>query len=577
MPGALMQLVAVGAQNELVNGNPSMTHFRSVFRRHTNFAMEHIRMTFSSSNLQFDTFGTRTLSCRIDRYANVLHDCYLSIMLPDIWSPMVPITSGSAPPTGYSTPCTALGYEFQWIPNIGYNMIDHIELVMNGTVIQRLNGEWLKMYSYFTHDQNKRKIVNQMVGNVPEMYDPANAYDRNGQYPHAITYANPVYDSNGNIILPGSTIPEPSIRARHLVVPLHFWFCENVGSALPLISLQNSEVYINVILQPITYLYTIVDVAPSSPTYGQRIRPTGTYPLSTFLTPPTTSGAPSNPAVTTFFPDPYIEANFIYLEELEKNQLAAADQTFLFKEVRYVGKEGQFGPNTDIEVPLFNLVTRIAFSAMRSDSIATNQWDNYTNWQNPNRAPWSINTTVVPTSLYTSGQLQVTSVYPKETLTNALILFDGNERFATKPVEFFSVLQTYKHSTGSSPEQMPGTFMYSFALNNDEYQPSGAANGSKVNKAILRLALQQPLPAPSQNGAGTTTVVTVLKSTVFNQTPTVIPQALCPLYSPDQLVTVVQNAQGNIVFSYTYSVRVYVESYNFLRIVSGLANLVFAS
>jgi hypothetical protein len=214
---------------------------------------------------------------------------------------------------------------------------------------------------------------------------------------------------------------------------------------------------------------------------------------------------------------------------------------------------------------------------MRSDSIATNQWDNYTNWQNPNRAPWSINTTVVPTSLYTSGQLQVTSVYPKETLTNALILFDANERFATKPVEFFSVLQTYKHSTGSSPEQMPGTFMYSFALNNDEYQPSGAANGSKVNKAILRLALQQPLPAPSQNGAGTTTVVTVLKSTVFNQTPTVIPQALCPLYSPDQLVTVVQNAQGNIVFSYTYSVRVYVESYNFLRIVSGLANLVFAS
>jgi len=570
-----MQLVAVGAQNELVNGSPSMTHFRSVFRRHTNFAMEHIRMTFSSSNLQFDNFGTRTLSCRIDRYANVLHDCYLNITLPDIWSPMVAIPAGSSPPTGYSTPCTALGYEFQWIPNIGYNMIDHIELVMNGTVIQRLNGEWLKMYSYFTHDQNKRQIVDQMVGNVTEMYDPGHAYDRNGQYPHAITYPNPVYDANQKIILPGSTIPEPSIRARQLVVPLHFWFCENVGSALPLISLQNSEVYINVVLQPITHLYTIVDVNPSSATYGQRIRPTGTYPMNTFLSPPTVNGTPSS-TISTFFPDPYIEANFIYLEEMEKNQLAAADQTFMFKEVRFVGNEGQFGPNTDIEIPMFNLVTRIAFSAMRSDNIATNQWDNYTNWQNPNRAPWSVNVNSTG-SLYNTGQLQVTSVYPRNTMTNALLLFDGNERFATKPIEFFSMLQTYKHSTGASPDQMPGIFMYSFALNNDEYQPSGAANGSKINKAILRLSLQQPLPAPSQTGAGTTTVVTVLKSTVFNQNPTVIPPALCSLYTPDQLVTVVQNAQGNIVFSYTYTLRVYVESYNFLRIVSGLANLVFAS
>ena len=575
MPGALMQLVAVGAQNELVNGSPSMTHFRSVFRRHTNFAMEHIRMTFSSSNLQFDTFGTRTLSCRVDRYANVLHDCYLNLTLPDIWSPMVPIPAGSSPPTGYSTPCTALGYEFQWIPNIGYNMIDHIELVMNGTVIQRLNGEWLKMYSYFTHDQNKRQIVDQMVGNVTEMYDPSHAYDRNGQYPHAITYPNPVYDANQKIILPGSTIPEPSIRSRQLVVPLHFWFCENVGSALPLISLQNSEVYINVVLQPLTHLYTIVDVSPTSPTYGQRIRPTGTYPMTTFLSPPTVSGTPSS-AISTFFPDPYIEANFIYLEELEKNQLAVTDQTFMFKEVRFVGNEGQFGPNTDIEIPMFNLVTRIAFSAMRSDNIATNQWDNYTNWQNPNRAPWSINTTGTG-SLYNTGQLQVTSVYPRNTMTNALLLFDGNERFATKPIEFFSMLQTYKHSTGASPDQMPGIFMYSFALNNDEYQPSGAANGSKINKAILRLALQQPLPAPSQSGAGTTTVVTVLKSTVFSQNPTVIPQALCSLYTDDQLVKVVRNADGNIVFSYTYTLRVYVESYNFLRIVSGLANLVFAS
>ena len=88
MPGGLMQLVGVGAQNELVNGNPSMTHFRSVYRRHTNFAMEQIRMPFTASNLEFSTTGTRTISCRIDRYAQLLHDSYLILTLPDIWSPL---------------------------------------------------------------------------------------------------------------------------------------------------------------------------------------------------------------------------------------------------------------------------------------------------------------------------------------------------------------------------------------------------------------------------------------------------------------------------------------------------------
>jgi hypothetical protein len=44
MSGGLMQLVAKGAQDQLVNGNPSFTHFRSVYKRHTDFAMEHFNL-----------------------------------------------------------------------------------------------------------------------------------------------------------------------------------------------------------------------------------------------------------------------------------------------------------------------------------------------------------------------------------------------------------------------------------------------------------------------------------------------------------------------------------------------------
>lgn len=572
MPGGLLQLVAVGSQNELVNGSPSMTHFRAVYRRHTNFAMESIRMTFSSSNLEFSTTGTRTISCRIDRYAQLLHDTYLILTLPDIWSPLVNV--GSTLPPGYQSGngANSIGYEFQWIQNIGYNMIDHIDLVMNGQLIQRLRGEWLKFYSYLTHDRNKRLIVDQMVGNVPELYDPGNTYDRQNQYPHAIT---PVTLPSA---LPQTTIPEPSIRSRQLVVPLHFWFCENPGLALPLVALQNSEVYINITLRNLNDLYTVIDVDPASPTYGQRIKPRNdsTTAMKLFLSPPNANGTPSNPTITTFFPDPYLEGNFIYLTEVEMNQIARADTTVLVKNVRYANKEGQFGGNSDVEIPMFNLVTRLVFSAQRSDKILLNDWDNYTNWTNPKRAPWTSISTNIPTSLYSSGQQQITSVYPKDSMINGSLLFDGKDRFSTKPLPYFSLLQMYRHTTGEAPE-IPGVYMYSFALDHDQYQPSGAVNGSMFNKITLRLTLQQPLPAyTTPSGTPTTTTVCVLKSTVFNPNPVIIPPAQISLYDPSEIVTVVQ-ANDNVVFTYTYNVGVYVESINFLRIVSGLGNLVFAS
>jgi hypothetical protein len=567
MPGGLIQLVGTGAQNELVNGSPSMTHFRAVYRRHTNFAMENVRLIMSASNLEFNTTTTKTLSCKVERIANLLHDCYLVVTLPDIWSPLK-YTNTATMPSGYDPRSNAMAYEFQWIRNLGYNLIDSVELTMNGQVIQRFSGEWMKLYSYLTHDANKRLVIDQMVGNVPELYDPANAYDRQNQYPSAIAVSALPTAS------PQTRTPEPSIRGRQLIIPLHFWFCENPGLALPLTSLQNTDLYINVTLRGLNDLYTVVDTTPGS-TFGTRVKPTN-YPLQLFLSPPLTTGLPSNPTVTTWIPDLYIEANYIYLTEMEMNQLARADQTFLVKTVKYVSKEGQFGGNTDLEIPMFNLVTRIVFESQRSDRELLNDWDNYTNWSNPNRAPWSPLNTDTATSIYASGQQQVTSVAPRDAIIDGVILFDGKERFNPKPLPFFSLQQMYKYSTGR-PTALPGVYQYSFALDHDQYQPSGATNGSMFNKIILRLTLQTPLPlSVTSDNAPTSTIVCVLKSTVFNQNPTVIPPGSIGLYDPSEVVSVVQS-NNNVIFTFTYTVGVYVESVNFLRIVSGLGNLVFAS
>jgi hypothetical protein len=179
--------------------------------------------------------------------------------------------------------------------------------------------------------------------------------------------------------------------------------------------------------------------------------------------------------------------------------------------------------------------------------------------------------------MFSSGQLQVSSIYPQDIVVDGVLLLDGKERFQTKPLPFFRLLQMYRHTTGRTPD-LPGVYMYSFALDNSTYQPSGALNGSMFNKITLRLSLQQPLPESVGAGDAPTTVqVCILKSTAFNANPVVIPPGQISLYDPSEILTVVQNTNNNVIFVYTYTVGIYVESVNFLRIVSGLGNLVFAS
>jgi hypothetical protein len=159
---------------------------------------------------------------------------------------------------------------------------------------------------------------------------------------------------------------------------------------------------------------------------------------------------------------------------------------------------------------------------------------------------------------------------------------DGKERFAIKPTSYFSLIQMYKHTTGNAP-QLPGVYMYSFALNNDLYQPSGAINGSMFNKVVLRLTLQQPLATAA--GIAAQQTLYAITSTVNTPTPVYITAAQCALKDPvtglplyPNVTPVVVNTNGeNVMFAYTYNLGVYVESVNFLRIVSGLANFVFAN
>ena len=181
MGGGLMQLVAYGAQDIYLTGNPQITFFKVVYRRHTNFSMECIEQVFSGT----PDFGRKAM-CTITRNGDLVTRMYLKVDLP------------------------ALGDGTCWVRRVGYAMIKHVEVEIGGTRIDKHYGTWMNVWHELSRNSDHDRAHDRMVGN-----------DGNAQ------------------TLAGAT------SARTLYVPLQFWFCRNTGLALPLIALQYHEVRVN--------------------------------------------------------------------------------------------------------------------------------------------------------------------------------------------------------------------------------------------------------------------------------------------------------------------------------------------
>jgi hypothetical protein len=132
MGGGLLQLVAYGAQDVYLTGNPQITFFKVVYRRHTNFSMEAIEQTFNGSA----DFGRR-VTCQISRNGDLIHRMYLVM------------TFGAM--TGLD--------EYT-----GLKIIKSVELEIGGQRIDKQYGEWMLIWNELSLPYGKRSGFDTMVG-----------------------------------------------------------------------------------------------------------------------------------------------------------------------------------------------------------------------------------------------------------------------------------------------------------------------------------------------------------------------------------------------------------------------------
>ena len=254
MAGGLMQLVSQGQQNIMLNGNPSKTFFKVLYKQYTNFGMQKFRVDFEG-NKTLKLTETSKFTFKIPRYAELLMDTYVSVDLPTIWSPIIPPNQASVYETGgdYTTG-EWIPYEFRWIEYIGAQMIQEVEITCGNQTLQKYSGAYLLAMVQRDFSTEKKELFNKMIGHTPELIDPGNMPPRVNAYPNAYYTGT----------LAG---PEPSIRGRTLYIPLNTWFNLKTQMAFPLVALQYNELHINITFRPINQLFQIRDVYDKTNNY----------------------------------------------------------------------------------------------------------------------------------------------------------------------------------------------------------------------------------------------------------------------------------------------------------------------
>ena len=208
MGGGLMQLVAYGAQDVYLTGNPQITFFKVVYRRHTNFSIECIEIPMDGSD-----FGKKS-NVLILRNGDLVNKMYIKTTLPSLYN-----------------------YEY-YVKKVGYVLLKSIECTIGGSIIDKHFGLYYDIWYELTHTTEQENGFNSMIGNVPELN---NIYKIADYYKLTNIIENDVIET----------------RPYTIYIPLEFWFNRNIGLSLPLIALQYHEVRFSIEFENLENLINI--------------------------------------------------------------------------------------------------------------------------------------------------------------------------------------------------------------------------------------------------------------------------------------------------------------------------------
>jgi hypothetical protein len=395
MGGGLLQLVAYGAQDVYLTGNPQITFFKVVYRRHTNFAVESIAQTLNGTA----AYGN-TVYSTISRNGDLINRAYMEFKIPKLDNYKFDYDGTAEKPD-----------QVKYVNYLGLKLLSQVTIEIGGQQIDKHYSDWMYIWNELSLPLGKRSGYEMMVG------------------------------ADGDVTSAKETV---------LHVPLEFWFCRNVGLALPLIALQYHEVKLKIVFE---------NKDKCIITHG-----TGAIPTNASF------GA-------------QLWVDYIFLDTDERRRFAQLSHEYLIEQLQFTGSE-------DLKVSDGNRY-RLNFNHpckelvwVAKPSTANQDWYNYTDgglkataYTDNTALDYKNNITNLTDAVYPAG---------KNPLTKCLLQLNGNDRFAARDGGYFNYVQPYQHHTNIPTNR--GINVYSFALKPEEHQPSGTLNMSRIDTAVLSMS-----------------------------------------------------------------------------------------
>ena len=376
--GGQLQLVAEGKEDIFLTGNPQITFFKKVYRRHTPFAIESKPMYFQGTA----NFGQR-LICEVPRIGDLLGPLFLEVSLPAI-----KFTTGI--PAAY-------------VNSIGHALIQEVAVEIGEDQIDRQTGEWMEIWTQHTVSASQRAAFNEMIGR-------AEGYSL-------------------------STLTGP----RKLMIPLHFWFCNDPGLYLPLVAMKSQRIRVVLTLRPLDQI-----VAKTHPSQCPEPAEIGGLVLW---------------------------GDYVHLSVEERRRFVSAPVIdYLIEQVQYTPYNTIPAKATAASIPVeFNHPVKEFFWFIRPDRLESyNEWMNFS-------------------SLATSEQGK-----RQDVLIDAVIQLDGLDRFDARPAEYFRLVQPYQRHTYNPFDRY--IYSYSFSIAPEEVSPSGTLNLTEINSVNFLFNMRNIVP-----------------------------------------------------------------------------------
>ena len=454
-----LTLVAFSEENLYLSNNPHITFFKTVYKKYTNFSSEMIPQFFKVT----PDFGRR-VTVNLSKNADLLHQIYLYVELPSL-----PLSNHSTLPSGIK--------KVSWVDKIGLAITKFVDLEIGGILIDRQYGDWLNLWQEITNNKGQENGYKKMIGVENNLIEYSNSKDK-----------------------------------YILHIPLNFWFCQDSGLALPLISLTHHDVKIHVefndfnncikespnhyfisdspiclfkkdelleqVIDGITYLGSFVyfDVETQR-VYYNKVKGDFQIPtidttlykitgkISQFEIQPKKNTQVIEDETYFYYGDPalenaYLLVNYIYLDGVERWKFINNNHEYLITVMQNVSQQTLYNTNNSYKIPLVNPTKAIFWRAILNSNLEINDQFNY-------------------------------STFPltdenEDIIEKHSIVINSIKRVELDSYQYYSNVQNHQYDMGN-PDL--GIYSYSFGLNINEYQPSGSLNFSKIDDSYLQLSL----------------------------------------------------------------------------------------